>query len=191
MTARVLSCPQATRLLDETLSAALSTDDVNSMILARDSLALLASVRKGSGNAAEGCEVLLRALELQVRVPTVVLHFTCICCFSCCDFSVCAECEHLGLARVLPSLSEQDHREAAINQSRFVGDVLRVVLPLTRGGCVDEVAMALPVPVRVQTSSKSSEARPRTCASLSPRRTSRWHRLTRTRPRCTSTRPSR
>jgi hypothetical protein len=55
-------------LLDDALKSADSSDDVTSMIQARNNLTLLGSVRKGTGNPAEGIEALLRALELQNKI---------------------------------------------------------------------------------------------------------------------------
>jgi tetratricopeptide (TPR) repeat protein len=63
-----LFAPQASRLLDDALKSADSSDDVTSMIQARNNLTLLGSVRKGTGNPAEGIEALLRALELQNKI---------------------------------------------------------------------------------------------------------------------------
>ena len=54
--------------MDEALKSADSSDDITSMIQARNNLTLLASVRKGTGNPAEGIEALLRALELQNKI---------------------------------------------------------------------------------------------------------------------------
>ena len=59
---------QAGRLLDEALSTAAASDDVTSLTHARDNLLLLAKVHKGTGNHAEGADVLLRALELQNKI---------------------------------------------------------------------------------------------------------------------------
>lgn len=68
---------QAGRLLDEALSSAAASDDVTSLIHARNNLLLLAKVHKGTGNHAEGADVLLRALELQVMCTPLCASITC------------------------------------------------------------------------------------------------------------------